>query len=203
MSRGCLANAHRLWLLPLQLTLIVAGAAWAQHTQPAPTQQANKTGEGAMKITIRSTAFEPGKQIPKKYTGEGEDLSPPLTWSGAPAETKEFALICDDPDAPRPEPWVHWVIYGIPGKLSGLPEGLPNELRLPNLPAVQGKNTWNKVGYNGAMPPPGHGVHRYYFKLYALDAELKLQPGLTKDELLKQIKPHVIAEGELVGTYQR
>ncbi len=157
-----------------------------------------------MKITIQSKAFEPGQQIPKKYSGEGQDISPPLTWAGVPKEAKELALICDDPDAPRPEPWVHWLIYGIPASVTSLPEGVSKEPRLKDpADAVQGKNSWNKPGYGGPMPPPGHGVHHYHFKLYALDAALKLEPGLTKDELLKKMKGHIIAEGELIGTYKR
>jgi Raf kinase inhibitor-like YbhB/YbcL family protein len=195
-------TTDRLWRL-LPATAILAATAWAQDTRPVPADTGAKTGGSRMKITIESTAFEPGKQIPKKYTGEGQDVSPPLTWTGVPKEAKELALICDDPDAPRPQPWVHWVIYGMAPSVSGLPEGVPAGPRVQNPPALQGKNTGNKIGYNGPMPPPGHGVHHYHFKVYALDAELKLAPGLTKDELLKRIKPHVIAEGELVGTYQR
>lgn len=157
-----------------------------------------------MKITVESPAFAPGKPIPKKYTGEGEDVSPPLKWSGVPKEAKELALICDDPDAPRPEPWVHWVIYKLPASLTELPENVAKQASPPRpAGAVQGKNSWGKLGYGGPMPPPGHGVHHYHFKLYALDAALDLPPGLTKDELLKKIRPHIIAEGELIGTYQR
>ena len=157
-----------------------------------------------MKITIQTTAFKHGEPIPKQHTGEGKDVSPPLTWTGVPAEAKELVLICDDPDAPRPEPWVHWVLYKLPPKTTGLPEGVPAKEKLTEpAGALHGKNSWNTIGYRGPLPPPGHGVHHYHFKLYALKAELDAKAGLTKDELLKKIKGQVLAEGELIGTYQR
>ena len=157
-----------------------------------------------MRITITSTAFSHNEPIARKHTGEGADVSPALSWSGVPEGTKELALIMDDPDAPRPEPWVHWVIYKLPPTLTGLPEGISKTLTLTEpAGALQGNNTWPKVGYNGPMPPPGHGVHHYHFKLYALDATLDAQPGLDKKQLLAKMKGHVLAEGELIGTYQR
>lgn len=157
-----------------------------------------------MTIRLTSAAFSPKQPIPKKYAGEGPDVSPPLNWSGIPKEAKELALICDDPDAPRPEPWVHWVIYKIPASATGLPEGIAKSPQPPE-PAgvVQGANTWGRIGYGGPMPPPGHGVHRYFFKLYALDAPLNVGPGLDKDQLLKAMTGHILAQGELIGTYQR
>ena len=161
-----------------------------------------------MKLTLTSTAFKPGATIPRKYTGEGEDVSPPLTWNDAPADTKEFALICHDPDAPSPEPWVHWVIYGIPADVRALPEGVKsNEPQLTKpVAAQQGKNSFTSgatIGYRGPMPPPGHGVHHYHFKLYALDKRLELPPGATKQQLLDAMKGHVLGDAELVGTYER
>ncbi len=159
-----------------------------------------------MKLEVTSTAFGQDEGIPRKYTGEGEDLSPPLSWSGIPEQAREIAVLCDDPDAPTPEPWVHWLIYGIPAQTSGLPEGVPNEPRLNHPPgAVQGKNSWPSgvtIGYRGPMPPPG-GPHRYYFKVYALDAELGLEPGIEKQVLLRALEGHVLAEGELIGRYER
>lgn len=153
-------------------------------------------------LLVETPAFGMNEAIPRKYTGEGQDVSPPLVWTPVPAGTKEIALIVDDPDAPRSEPWVHWVLYHIPPEATGLPEGIPN-----SVPAsggmLQGINSWNRIGYNGPMPPPGHGRHRYHFRLYALDAPLNLEPGLTKDALLEAMLGHVLAEGELVGTYQR
>ena len=160
-----------------------------------------------MKIEVTSTAFAQGQPIPKRHTGEGEDLSPPLSWSRVPEEAKEFVLICDDPDAPTAEPWVHWVIYKIPAGKTGLPEGIGKKRRLTDPPgALQGKNSWpdgQTVGYRGPMPPPGHGRHRYFFKLYALEAKMVVEPGLSKNALLQEIQGHVLAEGQLMGTYER
>ena len=160
-----------------------------------------------MSLQVTSSAFAQGKPIPKKYTGEGEDVSPPLAWSGAPAGTKELALICDDPDAPQTESWVHWVIYKIPADATALPEGIEQKPQ-PKEPAgaMQGQNSWPKgqnTGYRGPMPPPGHGIHHYYFKLYALDAELSVQPGLDKKAVLDAMRNHILADGVLMGTYER
>jgi Raf kinase inhibitor-like YbhB/YbcL family protein len=149
-----------------------------------------------MAIQVLSPAFEPGNTIPEKYTGEGRDVSPPLRWTGLPEETKEIALICDDPDAPTPEPFVHWVVYKIPADREGLPEG-------DTLGALEGKNDFGGTGYGDCMPHRGHGVHHYYFKVYALDAELEAAAGLTKGQLLEAMEGHILAEGELVGTYER
>jgi hypothetical protein len=160
-------------------------------------------GGKSMTLTITSTAFEPGKPIPKKHTGDGEDLSPPLAWSKAPEGTKELALICDDPDAPVGT-WTHWVLYKIPADTTSLPEGLPRDkvLKTP-AGAAQGVNSWSSdnLGYRGPKPPSG--MHHYHFKLYALDAPVKLQPGADKKALLAAIKDHVLATGELNGTYSR
>ena len=156
-----------------------------------------------MSFVIRSSAFAAGEAIPRRHTGQGEDLSPPLTWEGAPGATRELALIVDDPDAPSPQPWVHWVICKIPADVTQLPEGVPTSGRLSDPPgAVQGANSWPTIGYRGPMPPAGHGVHHYHFKLYALDGELTAEPGLDKAELLKAMKGHILAEAELIGTYE-
>jgi len=174
-----------------------------EHSQAVHTEG----GKQMATLKVTSTAFAHGERIPKKYTGEGADVSPPLSWSEVPEGTKEFALICDDPDAPRAEPWVHWVIYKIPAATRNLPEGLPRELRLKEpAGALQGKNSWpegENIGYRGPMPPPGHGVHHYHFKLYALDVALTLTAGADKKALLNAMRNHVLAEGELIGTYQR
>jgi Raf kinase inhibitor-like YbhB/YbcL family protein len=161
-----------------------------------------------MKFEFTSTAFKNNHAVPKEYTGEGDDVSPPLAWDDAPPNTKEFALICDDPDAPSPEPWVHWVIYGIPADARALPEGVKSNAPQLTKPvtARQGKNSWPSgvtTGYRGPLPPPGHGVHHYHFKLYALDARLDLPSGSTKQQLLDAMKSHVLGEAELVGTYER
>jgi Raf kinase inhibitor-like YbhB/YbcL family protein len=149
-----------------------------------------------MAIQVSSPAFEPGDTIPKKHTGEGQDVSPVLRWTGLPEGTREIALICDDPDAPMPRPFVHWVIYKIPADRGELPEGDPQG-------ALEGTNDFGRTGYGGPMPPRGHGVHHYHFKVYALDAELEAAAGSTKDRLLEAMEEHVLAEGELVGTYER
>jgi Raf kinase inhibitor-like YbhB/YbcL family protein len=148
-----------------------------------------------MAIQIQSTAFAPNGTIPKQHTGEGRDVSPPLSWSGLPAGTKELALVCDDPDAPGREPWVHWVLYKLRADQKGLAAG--------ESAGVAGTNSWPTAGWRGPMPPPGHGVHHYHFRLYALDAELDAGPGLSKAKLLKAMEGHVLAQGELVGTYER
>jgi Raf kinase inhibitor-like YbhB/YbcL family protein len=160
-----------------------------------------------MSLTLRSEAFEHDQPIPRKYTGEGIDVSPPLAWDHVPEKTCEFALICDDPDAPTSEPWVHWVIYHLPASLRSLPENIATEARL-NDPkgAMQGLNSWSsgrKIGYRGPLPPPGHGVHHYQFRLYALDAPLTLEPKADKAALLKAMTGHVIEDALLIGTYER
>ncbi len=165
-----------------------------------------KKGEQAMNtdITVRSSAFDNGGEIPMKYTGDGKDISPPLSVANIPDGTMELALICDDPDAPTPKPWVHWVIYGIPASLRELPENIPTTGKPTEIPgAMQGKNSWPKIGYGGPYPPKGHGVHHYYFRVYALDKHLNLRAGLTKEELLLAMKGHILSQGLLMGTYQR
>ena len=160
-----------------------------------------------MTLKITSSAFENGATIPKKHTGDGVDLSPPLVWSSLPEGTAELALICDDPDAPTPQPWVHWVIYKIPTDQAGLPEAVEPVQDPKALAGVlQGANSWsagNTVGYRGPAPPPGHGTHHYHFTLYALDAPLQVRPGLTKAALLAAMRGHILAEAELVGVYER
>jgi Raf kinase inhibitor-like YbhB/YbcL family protein len=156
-------------------------------------------------MLLTSPAFKQNHLIPRKYTGDGEDVSPALTWTEIPPGTKELAIIVDDPDAPTPEPWVHWVLYKIPPTADGLPEHILPALRV-NLPrgALQGKNSWPKgTGYRGPAPPKGHGLHHYHFKLYALDAPVELEPGADKSTLLAAIQGHILGEAELIGTYQR
>ena len=136
----------------------------------------------------------------EKHTCQGSDFSPPLAWTNTPPNTKSFALIVDDPDAPAGT-WVHWVIYDLPATATGLAENTPKSAQLPG-GVKQGLNGWPHLGYNGPCPPPGK-PHRYFFKLYALDTLLNLKPGLTKKDLLKAMEGHVLAEGQLMGTYQR
>jgi Raf kinase inhibitor-like YbhB/YbcL family protein len=166
-------------------------------------------GEGGepMAIEVTSTAFSEGEKIPVKYAGDGEDVSPPISWSNLPEGTKELVLICDDPNAPTPEPWVHWVIYKIPVDPPGLPEGVKTTPRLKEpAGALQGKNSWpsgQTVGYRGPAPPPGHGVHHYFFRLYAMKGRMVIEPGKDKKALLEEMSGHVLGEGVLMGTYER
>jgi Raf kinase inhibitor-like YbhB/YbcL family protein len=153
-----------------------------------------------MTLQLTSSAFAEGQTIPAKYTADGENLSPPLTWSAPPAGTASHALICDDPDAPRGT-WVHWVIFNLPGDLRELKEGVSAAGALPK-DARQGKNDFGNVGYGGPAPPSGK-PHRYFFKLYAVDTQLELPAGATKDQVVTAIKGHALAEGRLVGKYQR
>ena len=169
------------------------------------TAQDTSQKEGAIMtgLILQSEAFSQNQTVPRKYSGEGDDVSPPLTWSGLPDGTKELALIMDDPDAPAGT-WVHWVIYKIPADAEGLSEGISTSMQVSSpAGALQGKNSWNKIGYGGPAPPPGHGLHHYHFKLYALDVKLNLDPGASKQALLGAMQGHILAQGELVGTYQR
>ncbi|MGI9225343.1 MAG: YbhB/YbcL family Raf kinase inhibitor-like protein [Woeseiaceae bacterium] len=150
-------------------------------------------------MTLTSPAFDAGGSIPARYTGEAEDVSPALAWGNVPDGTRSFALICHDPDAPLVTPgqygFVHWVLYGIPGSVTDLPEGVGDY--------VQGVNNFGNAGYGGPMPPEGHGTHHYFFWLLAFDSEPDLEPGLTMWELLEKIEPSVIGMNRLVGTYSR
>jgi Raf kinase inhibitor-like YbhB/YbcL family protein len=186
-------------LVALAVPAVLAGCRGGEQSGLEPL--------GELTMDVTSTAFDDGEPIPRKHTGEGEDLSPPLVWSGVPEGTAELALVCDDPDAPTPQPWLHWVIYKIPPQTKGLVEGVPNDPELERpAGALQGKNSWDSgrtIGYRGPMPPPGHGEHRYFFKLFALDEPVDLGPGATKDQLLDAMTDHILAEGRLMGTYER
>ena len=160
---------------------------------------ANSTGGMDMEIKIKSPAFEEDGMIPKKYTCDGPNVSPPLTWTAVPNETKSLALICDDPDAPMGT-WVHWVVFNLPANVTELPENIPTQKTLSN-GAKQGITDFQEVGYGGPCPPSG--THRYYFKLYALDTEINFDAGITKKQLLKAMEGHILAEGQLMGKYKR
>lgn len=154
-----------------------------------------------MVFTIRSAAFNPGEPIPARYTCDGEDISPSLAWEGQPENTASFVLIVDDPDAPRGV-FTHWVVYDIPPNVNELPEAVTATDRLEN-GGIQGRNSWNKLGYNGPCPPAGP-AHHYHFKLYAMDVPtLTLNPGQSKDRLLNAMQGHILAQTEVIGTYQR
>src|SRR4051794_3605987 len=181
----------RLLLLLLVCANCGPGCKGGKETQPGGT---------AMNIELTSTAFREGETIPKQYTGDGQDVSPPLQWSDPPQEAKSFALVCDDPDAPRGT-WVHWVLFNLPAGQRRLEEGVPAREVLPD-GTKQGKNDFGKVGYGGPAPPRGK-PHRYFFKVHALDTLLDLPPGATREQLLAALKGHVLAEGQLMGRYGR
>jgi Raf kinase inhibitor-like YbhB/YbcL family protein len=161
--------------------------------------QMNTKIKGGKTMEIKSSSFNHEDMIPARYTCDGQNISPPLAWSGAPKETKSFALICDDPDAPAGI-WVHWVIFDIPANVNSLPEKVSRQEEIAGL-GKSGKNTSHRFGYDGPCPPGG--THRYYFKLYALDTMLNLNAGLSKEELLKAMKGHVLAEAQVMVRYKR
>jgi len=193
------------------LVALVAGCPRYTETKPAvsavsPTTPgvqptpANPPAPAA--LTVTSAAFQAGGAMPMKHTGDGENISPPLMWTSAPAGVKEFALICDDPDAPSGT-FTHWVIWGIPATTTKLPENVAKTETVTALGnAKQGKNDADKIGYFGPAPPPGK-PHRYDFTVYALDTALDLKPGATKPDLLKAMEGHIVGKGSLTGMYGR
>jgi Raf kinase inhibitor-like YbhB/YbcL family protein len=166
---------------------------------PANSQTPQK-GVHSMAFTLRSSDFANGADIPRAFTCDGEDRSPALEWSEAPAGTKSFALIADDPDAPVGT-WVHWVIFNIPGGVQSLKGVVEKKDQLAD-GTRQGRNDFHKTGYNGPCPPPGK-PHRYFFKLYALSGELKLPAGASKSELERAMEGHILGRAEWLGRYQR
>jgi len=178
---------------PLDAATAAKADTIAGKADPAKTREA-----GVMQLT--SSAFKPEGQIPVRHSCDGQDLSPPLAWSGAPAGTVGYALICEDPDAPVGT-WDHWVLYAIPADRSSLPEGIAKDAQLPD-GLRQGLNGWKKPGYGGPCPPPGK-AHRYFFRLYALGAPVDLPPGATKARVMKAIEGKVLATGSLMGTFKR
>jgi Raf kinase inhibitor-like YbhB/YbcL family protein len=166
------------------------------------SRQPGAVGPSTLRIT--SNSFLPNQSIPVKYTPQGENVSPSLSWSGVPANAREPVLICEDPDAPMAKPFVHWILHRLPPSVTELPEGVPTERELKQFGgAVQGQNDFKTRGWKGPQPPIGHGVHHYHFQLFALDTQLSLGPEATLEELSKAMKGHVIAEGEIVGTHER
>jgi Raf kinase inhibitor-like YbhB/YbcL family protein len=156
-------------------------------------------GEKRGEIKVTSKAFQEGGMIPKEYTCDGANVSPPLAWDSVPERTKTFALIADDPDAPG-KTWVHWVVFNLPSNAKELSGNVAAQDALAG-GGKQGTSDFRKVGYGGPCPPGG--AHRYYFKLYALDTELALDSSATKEQLLRAMEGHVLAEGQLMGKYQR
>src|SRR6266581_3586166 len=159
-----------------------------------------QAGGGAMSFQIASTAFPNGGMIPKKFTCDGPDVSPQLSWREAPAGTQSFTLIMDDPDAPVGT-WVHWVLYNVPANIRELQEGVEKQEQLAS-GALQGRNDFHKTGYGGPCPPPGK-THRYFFKLYALDTKLNLKAGASKPDVERAMKGHILVGTELMGRYGR
>lgn len=181
-----------------RLGLILVAAAGALAITYSSVADAPRQGQPMLRIS--SSAFQANREIPAKYTCEGQDVSPPLAWDGVPAETQSFALIVDDPDAPDPaaprRTWVHWVVLDLPATARNLPEGVRA------LPAgtLEGVNDWHRTGYGGPCPPVGR--HRYFFKLYALDTKLELVRP-SKAQLESAMEGHVLARAELIGTYEK
>lgn len=153
-----------------------------------------------MALHLETPAFGPGSDIPVQYTCDGDDISPPLRWNDPPAATGSLALVVDDPDAPG-RTWVHWILYDLPAAERELPEGVPTDGTLES-GAKQGHNDFGRSGYGGPCPPRGTG-HRYYFRLFALDAALGLRPGATRAQLDRAMRGHVLAQAELMGRYRR
>jgi Raf kinase inhibitor-like YbhB/YbcL family protein len=177
--------AAALLCFPWQLTLAHSRAA-EQSERP--------------RMQLTSSAFSEGATIPAPYTCDGKNVSPPLKWSGVPAGAKSLALIADDPDAPMGT-WVHWVLYDVPATTTELSEDLAKSQHVAG-GATQGLNSFKHLGYGGPCPPPGK-AHRYFFKLYALDTTLELKPGASKKDVENAMQKHVLAEGQLMGTYKR
>jgi Raf kinase inhibitor-like YbhB/YbcL family protein len=146
-------------------------------------------------LRLRSAAFDHHKEIPARHTGDGEDVSPELSWTGVPEGTAAFAVVVHDPDAPLVDGFTHWVAYGIAGDATGLEEGTSD--------VTEGTTSFGETRYNGPAPPEGHGKHHYYVWLYALDEDLDLEPGLDRRALLDAIEDHVIEQARLIGTYAR
>ena len=184
----------RFVVLAMMVLTIVLGCAFYGR---ADERKVNKEVKVAT-MEIKSNAFKQGETIPARHTCDGDDVSPQLSWSKAPAGAKELVLICDDPDAPMGG-WVHWVLYGLPPDTTGLPEGVPKQDSTA-FGARQGKNDFGKIGYGGPCPPRG-STHRYFFKLYAVDKKLDLKPRATKWDALKAMEGHILAQGELMGRY--
>ena len=192
-------------LLNLSLMISMAVIAFAgckpeKEGQMTTTTKERPAAEKAAAIEVTSPAFTNGSPIPKDYTADGKDISPPLEWKGAPGGTKSLALICDDPDAPRGV-FVHWIIFNIAADKKGLPENVPKSEVLEG-GMKQGTNSSDKVGYNGPAPPKGP-AHRYFFKVYALDTALDLAQGTRKQQLVDAMQGHILAQGQVMGTYKR
>lgn len=189
----------KLYLIAIALLFFSACRSQTNPNQDNPAQP-TPVASPAMKseIKVTSGAFAEGDMIPQKYTCDGENVSPPLKWEGVPEKAQTLAVIADDPDAPSGT-WVHWVLFNLPVTPRELPEGIAPEKQAS--PAKQGMNDFKNTRYGGPCPPSG--VHRYYFKVYALDTRLSLDTGATKADVLKAMQGHVLADGQLIGKYER
>jgi Raf kinase inhibitor-like YbhB/YbcL family protein len=183
----------------LLMTIAACGRAKPNLSDPVPSPSANASAQQKSGLKLTSTSFKEGEAIPRGYTCDGANVSPSLEWTGVPKTAKTIAIIADDPDAPSGT-FVHWILFNLPADGLGLIENTPQTETL-NGGGVQGKNDFGKVGYGGPCPPSG--THRYFFKFYALDGELPLKPGATRDEVEKAMEGHIVAQAQLMGTYSR
>jgi Raf kinase inhibitor-like YbhB/YbcL family protein len=184
-----------LTLIFMMLASCTASATTTSQPSATTAPETESTGtEATMSLTLTSDAFATGQSIPAKYSCTGKNISPSLAWTEPPASTNSFALIVDDPDAPAGT-WVHWVLYNIPANTHTLPENTD----MSGLSV--GKNSSGNMRYDGPCPP--NGTHRYFFKLYALDSTLSLSPGASKEQVLNAMKGHILAQGELMGTFSK
>jgi Raf kinase inhibitor-like YbhB/YbcL family protein len=159
---------------------------------------------GSNIISVQSEAFENGSAIPFKYSADGLGISPPLSWSNLPQGTQSVAVVVEDPDAPTPEPFVHWLVYNVPAGINAIPENVGHDATISEIgSAMQGKNSSLKIGWAGMAPPKGDTLHHYHFQVFALDRTLDLKPKAGRTELFNAMAGHVIGRGEIVGTYQR
>jgi Raf kinase inhibitor-like YbhB/YbcL family protein len=192
----------KIFMAAVVVALLLLGSACAQPSAATGQRQVTENMEKMTysQLSVTSPVFKDNGRIPVKYTADGDDMSPPLTWTDIPEGVSEYALIVEDPDAPGGT-FTHWVIYGLPGSYDHLDDGVPQVEELDN-GAMQGPNSMGKIGYMGPSPPRGK-PHRYIFTLYALDAKMDLPAGITKEELRSAMQGHIISEGKLTGIYGR
>jgi Raf kinase inhibitor-like YbhB/YbcL family protein len=164
----------------------------------------NKLG-APQTVAVSSGSFADGEEIPRWYTGDGQNVSPALSWTDLPVGTVSVAVLCEDPDAPTPSPFVHWIAYGLAPNVSSITEGASGTHRSAdeNPSFAEGKNSFGHARFDGPAPPRGHGVHHYHFQVFALDTRLSLHGTPDRGDLISAMRGHVIAAGDLVGTYER
>ena len=184
-----------------KVTSAIGRAARSLHAGDEKLAENDLRLESSHRLTLHSDTFQAGAPLPQDVSLDGGNASPEISWSGVPVETRELVLLCEDPDAPMPRPFVHWLVYGITPGLHTLQAGLTTE---PTTAGVkQGRNSLRRVGFVGAAPPPGHGVHHYHFQLFALDQALHVDDLPSRDAVIEAMAGHVIASGDLVGTFER